>query len=405
MATTLAGATQDEVRRHNLGSLLRLLHVHGATSRADLTALTGLNRSTVGALTTELAEAGLVREQAPVGRGGAGRPSIVVRPETERVYVLALDVGVDHLIVARVGLGGEVLDRREVRQSRGEHRPTRILRLVEKLAPPVLAAAPPDAVCVGVGAGVCGVVRHTDGLVRFAPNLGWVDVPFGRLLVDLLGLDAPVVVGNDADLGALAEHARGAAEGARNLIYLSGEVGVGGGIVLDGRPMSGAGGYGGEVGHMVVNPKGSRCRCGARGCWETEVGEDALLLAAGRPDATVEEVLALAAAGDRKARSAVRHVGRWLGIGVANLVNLFNPEVVVFGGVLRQLFPATESQVRERVRAALTAPREQVRLVLPGLGADSILLGAAEIAFAPLLDDPLHALSRGSERLESATRA
>jgi predicted NBD/HSP70 family sugar kinase len=405
MATTLAGATQDEVRRHNLGSLLRLLHVHGATSRADLTALTGLNRSTVGALTTELAEAGLVVEQPPVGRGGAGRPSIVVRPKTERVYVLALDVGVDHLIVARVGLGGEVLDRREVRQSRGGHRPARILRLLDKLAPPILAAAPPDAVCVGVGAGVCGVVRHTDGLVRFAPNLGWVDVPFGRLLIDQLGLDAPVVVGNDADLGALAEHARGAAEGARNLIYLSGEVGVGGGIVLDGQPMSGAGGYGGEVGHMVVNPKGSRCRCGARGCWETEVGEDALLTAAGLPDATVEEVLALAAGGDRKARSAVRHVGRWLGIGVGNLVNLFNPEVVVFGGVLRQIFPVTESLVRERLRAALTAPREQVRLVLPGLGADSILLGAAEIAFAPLLDDPLHTLSRGSERLQSATRA
>jgi predicted NBD/HSP70 family sugar kinase len=258
---------------------------------------------------------------------------------------------------------------------------------------------------VGVGAGVSGVVRHVDGLVRFAPNLGWVDVPFGRLLVDRLGIDAPVVVGNDADLGALAEHARGRAEGARNLIYLSGEVGVGGGIVLDGRPMSGAGGYGGEVGHMVVNPKGSRCRCGARGCWETEVGEDALLTAAGRPDATVEEVLARAADGDRTARTAVRHVGRWLGVGVANLVNLFNPEVVVFGGVLRQLFPATEELVRARLRSALTAPREQVRLVLPGLGADSILLGAAESAFAPLLDDPLHALGRGNDRLESATRA
>ena len=101
---TLAGATQDEVRRHNLGSLLRLLHVNGAASRSDLTALTGLNRSTVGALTTELADAGLVREDTPVGRGGAGRPSIVVRPESQRVYVLALDVGVDHLVAARVGL-------------------------------------------------------------------------------------------------------------------------------------------------------------------------------------------------------------------------------------------------------------------------------------------------------------
>ena len=151
MANSLAGATQDEVRRHNLGNLLQLLHVHGATSRSDLTALTGLNRSTVGALTTELADAGLVSEQAPVGRGGAGRPSIMVRPQTQRVYVLALDVGVDHIIAARVGLGGEVLDRRELRQSRGDYQMSKILRHVEQLGRSVLAGASPDSVCVGIG--------------------------------------------------------------------------------------------------------------------------------------------------------------------------------------------------------------------------------------------------------------
>jgi len=401
VANNLAGATQDEVRRHNLGSLLHLVHVHGATSRSDLTALTGLNRSTVGALTTELADAGLVSEQAPVGRGGAGRPSIIVRPQTHRVYVLALDVGVDHIIAARVGLGGEVLDRRELRQSRGEYQTSKILRYVERLSASVLKGADPDSVCVGIGAGVCGVVSHADGLVRFAPNLGWVDVPFGAQIADLLSTTLPVAVGNDADLGAIAEHVRGAAKGSANVIFLSGEVGVGGGIILDGRPMTGAGGYGGEVGHMAVNPRGRLCRCGARGCWETEVGEEAALLAAGRPDATIEAVVALSAAGDRQAQAALRRVGGWLGIGVANLVNLFNPEVVVFGGVFRQLFPATEAQVRSALGTALAAPREQVRLALPQFGGDSTLVGAAEVAFAPLLDDPLGALAHGSVRLRA----
>jgi predicted NBD/HSP70 family sugar kinase len=401
VANSLAGATQDEVRRHNLGNLLQLLHVHGATSRSDLTALTGLNRSTVGALTTELAEAGLVSEQAPVGRGGAGRPSIMVRPQTQRVHVLALDVGVDHIIAARVGLGGEVLDRRELRQSRGDYQMPKILRHVEQLGRSVLAGAPSDSVCVGIGAGVCGVVSHADGLVRFAPNLGWVDVPFGAQIADRLSTSLPVVVGNDADLGAISEHVRGAAKGSDNVIYLSGEVGVGGGIILDGRAMSGAGGYGGEVGHMAVNPRGRLCRCGARGCWETEVGEEAALLAAGRPDSTIEAVIALAAAGDKQAKAGLRRVGGWLGIGVANLVNLFNPEVVVFGGVLRQLFPATESQVRAALGTALAAPREQVRLAVPALGADSTLLGAAESAFGPLLDDPLGALVHGAVRLRA----
>jgi len=405
MVTTLAGATQDEVRRHNLGSLLRLLHVNGATSRSDLTALTGLNRSTVGTLTTDLADAGLVHERAPVGRGGAGRPSIVVGPETERVYVLAMDVGVDHLIVARVGLGGEVLDRREVRQARGQHQTAKILRQVERLTRSVLAGAAPDSVCVGIGAGVCGVVRHSDGLVRFAPNLGWVDVPFGQQLAERLATSLPVTVGNDADLGAISEHVRGAAQGARNVIFLSGEVGVGGGIILDGRPMSGAGGYGGEVGHMVVNPRGRLCRCGARGCWETEVGEDAVLGAAGLPDGSIDDVLAAALAGDRQARAGLRRVGHWLGIGIANLVNVFNPEVVVFGGVLRQLLPATESFVRTELSLALAAPREQVRLALPELGGDATLLGAAELAFAPLLDDPMGTLARGADTVQRRTRA
>jgi predicted NBD/HSP70 family sugar kinase len=405
MANTLAGATQDEVRRHNLGVLLGLLHVHGSASRSELTALTGLNRSTVGALTSELADAGLVRESAPVGRGGAGRPSILVQPESERVYVLALDVGVDHLTAARVGLGGAVLDRREIRQVRGEYQIGRILRQAERLARAVLASAEPDSVCVGVGASVCGVVRHSDGLVRFAPNLGWVDVPFGHQLAGRLGTTLPVVVGNDADLGALAEHARGAAVGARNVIFLSGEVGVGGGIILDGQPMAGAGGYGGEVGHMAVNPRGRLCRCGARGCWETEVGEDAVLAAAGRPDGTIAEVVAAAAAGDRQARAGLRRVGRWMGVGIANLVNVFNPEVVVMGGVLREVYPATEDLVRAQLATALAAPREQVELALPRLGADATLLGAAEIAFRPLIDDPLGALARGAETLRGRTRA
>jgi predicted NBD/HSP70 family sugar kinase len=396
---TLAGATQDEVRRHNLGSLLRLLHVHGAASRSDLTALTGLNRSTVGVLTTELADAGLVREDTPVGRGGAGRPSIVVRPESQRVYVLALDVGVDHLIAARVGLGGQVLDRRDLLLPRRRHKPAKILADLDRLSRSLLAGAAPDSACVGVGVGVCGVVSREDGLVRFAPNLAWVDVPFGAQVADRLGTSLPVVVGNDADLGAVAEHVRGAARDTRNLIYLSGEVGVGGGIILDGQLMSGAGGYGGEVGHMVVHPKGKLCRCGARGCWETEVGEDAALAAAGIPGGTVADLMSVAAMGDRDAAIGLRKVGRWLGIGVANLVNIFNPEVVVFGGLLRQLYPITEPMVRTELARALAAPRQQVRLAVPALGGDSTLLGAAETAFAPLLDDPIGALGRGADRL------
>jgi predicted NBD/HSP70 family sugar kinase len=398
----LAGATQDEVRRHNLGHLLGLLHVEGAMSRSDLTARTGLNRSTVGGLTTELAEAGLVCETTPVGRG-VGRPSIVVEPEPEHAFVLAIDIGVDRIVVARVGLGGRLLDRRGVRQQRGGYRAPRMTRPLGRLVRAVLSGAAPGSVCVGVGVGVCGVVRHSDGLVRFAPNLGWVDVPLGELVSGLVPYGLPVLVANDADLGARAEHTRGAARGARSVVYLSGEVGVGGGILLEGGPLAGAGGYAGEVGHMVVNPRGRACRCGATGCWETEIGEEALVVASGLadadPSAGIADVLAAAEAGDARAKKVVGEAGDWLGVGISNLVNLFNPEVVVLGGILRELYPATRPQVQAALAHALQAPREQVRLALPLLGGDSILLGAAELAFGPLLDDPLGALAHGAALL------
>ena len=158
------------------------------------------------------------------------------------------------------------------------------------------------------------------------------------------------------------------------MIYLYGDVGVGAGIIAGGRRVTGHGGYGGEVGHMVVNPAGRPCGCGSRGCWETEIGEYALLQAAGRGDAIGPRRGARPSsrpprAGDASAQTAVRQVGDWLGFGVANLVNIFNPEVVIFGGTLRDVYLAAAAQVRSRLNAmALPAAREHVRLRTPQLG-------------------------------------
>ncbi|MCW2600276.1 MAG: family transcriptional regulator [Frankiales bacterium] len=390
------------MRRHNLASLLRLVHVRGATSRSDLAALTGLNRSTVKALTADLAQAGLVRESAPVGRGSAGRPSITVEPESELVYVLALDIGVEHLTAVRVGLGGVVLDRRELTQSPKDYDVRRTLRRLNKLTCALLADAPPKARCVGVGVGVCGVVSTDDGLVRFAPNLAWVDVPLRALLAEALRTSLRIELGNDGDLGARAEHLRGAASGLSDVVYISGEVGVGGGIILDGRPMRGYGGYGGEIGHMSIDPKGQGCRCGRRGCWETEVGDEAVLLATGAPTGmSLAQVLDAYAAGERWPRAGMRRVARSLSVGVVNLVNIFNPQLILFGGAVRLIYLAVEPLVQQALKEALSAPGEQVRLGLAGLGDDSIAIGAAELAFARLLDDPLGTLGRLPELLRA----
>lgn len=386
--------SQDAVRRHNLASLLRIVHVQGAMSRSDLATRTGLNRSTVKALTEDLVAAGLVRESVPVGRSGVGRPSLTVEPASVDVYVLALDIGVEHLTAVHVGLGGVVLDRREFRQTPGDYGVGPTLDRLQRMVKQLQRGLPSDAVCVGIGVGVCGVVSADDGVVRFAPNLGWVDVPLRERLHSKLRLHLPIELGNDGDLGAMAEHLRGAAVGYDDVIYISGEVGVGGGVILSGRPMRGTGGYGGEVGHMSIDPRGRTCRCGRRGCWETEIGDEAVLLATGAPaGATLDDVLAAYADGERWPQAGMRRVGRALGVGVTNLVNVFNPQLVLFGGVSRQLFTATEGLVREALQRALAAPGEQVQLAVAGLGDDAIALGAAELAFAPLLADPLGALS------------
>ncbi|MEV4476004.1 ROK family protein [Nonomuraea sp. NPDC049504] len=397
VTATAAGArTQEQLRQRNLSEVLRRVHKEGAVSRAALSRRMGLNRSTIMDLTAELAAAGLVREGVPGSRGRAGRPSIVVVPEQERLYGLAFDVAVDRLLAARVGLGGRVLDRREAVRTRAGVDLEDVVGVLAAFGRELVAEAAPGSVCVGVGASYCGLIRRADGTVRYGPHLGWVDQAFGAELAAGLGLGLPVEVGNEAHLGAVAEHVRGAGRDVDNLIYLHGDVGVGGGIIVGGKLLDGDGGYGCELGHMLVNPfDGRPCLCGSRGCLEAEAGEEALLGYAGRTGELVgregiRTVVALAATGDARARHALDRVGDWLGVGIVNLINLFNPALVVFGGMLRDVYPGAAPRVRTRVDAhVLPVSRERVRLAVTALGDDTTLAGAAELAFAGLLDNPL----------------
>jgi predicted NBD/HSP70 family sugar kinase len=381
--------------RSSPGTLLRLVHLEGPLSRAALAARMGVNRSTILALTAELTEAGLITEERPRGATKAGRPSLLVRPRTGRVFVLAFDVAVDRLVAARVGLGGEILDRRDAPRPRAGVDLETVVGTLAGFGRELVAAAPAGAVCVGAGASYCGMIRPDDGTVRYGPELGWVDQAFGAELERALRLGRPVTVGNEAHLGALAEFERGAGIGSPNLIYLHGDVGVGGGILVGGELLGGDGGYGCEVGHMLVNPYAGRpCLCGSRGCLEAETGERALLAAAGRAGeagrGAVRSVLIDAASGEPRARKALAEIGDWLGIGVANLINLFNPGVVIFGGTLREVYAAAAGPVSNRIaRHVLPVSRERTRLRVAALADDATLLGAAELAFADLLSDPL----------------
>ena len=402
------GQRSETVHRANLSAIVRGLHDAGPMSRSELVSATGLTRTSIRGLVVELAGGGLVQEAPAVRHGTPGRPSPVVRIARDAAAVLAVEVLVDSLAVAMVALDGRIVGMERVPLPRGDRSVEMVVGHIARLADVLRTRTSADI--AGVGVAVAGVVRRRDGLVAMAPNLGWVDAPLGDRLAGALGVDVPIVVANDADLGALAEHLRGAGVGVEDLVYISGEVGVGGGAIVAGRPLDGFAGYGGEIGHLPVNPGGSPCRCGSIGCWETEVGEGALLSLAGlSPDAGregVDTVLRQAEAGDQVSIAALEHVARWLAVGLAGLVNILNPQLIVLGSMHGRIYPVIRATVEAGLSArALPAPRAVVRIVPATLGADAPLIGAAELALEPILADPAGFLARSvpRQRLGSAS--
>ncbi|SES30855.1 ROK family transcriptional regulator [Actinokineospora terrae] len=387
-STPTAGARPDEVRRHNRTALLRRLHVVGPCTRAALATELGLNRSTIKALVDGLAESGVVEERVPRARSGAGRPSLLVLPQPLAAVVLAVDIRVEQVAIALVGLGGQLLGRDSwnLRGRAGE--PAEIItRIIESTR---LLTEELGVQVVGAGVSVPGVVRRGDGYVHEAPNLKWTDVPLGDRLTGAFGV--PVRVANDAEIAALAEHLRGAARGSLDAVYVSADIGVGGGVISDGTTLRGTAGYVGELGHIVVNPDGRACYCGSHGCWETEVGELALCRALDLPEHSprgivVAELRALSTDPDRVA-ATLGDFTRWLTLGLITIVNVFGPELVVLGDLFTALPPALVTDVAAAIaeRSLVSRAIGGTRVVTSTMGADVKLIGAAELAFEPVLD-------------------
>ena len=230
---------------------------------------------------------------------------------------------------------------------------------------------------------------------------------FGSIVLAALSLDVPIALGNDADLGALAEHERGAAVGVGDLVYLSGNVGVGAGVITGGRRLEGAGGYAGEVGHLDHDPRGLACHCGSRGCWETEVGAPAIAEALRCP---ADQVARLGDVLDDYEPSRPREL-RPIGDGArpragSSRQHLQPAAWSILGGYFRRSSRCAGAEVNAGLaERALPAPARVGPLTLPGLGDDSVLLGAAEMAFEPLFVDPVASLGRGRRPTRSARLA
>lgn len=386
---------QASLRAHNLAIVLRhVAHSLRPVSRAAVATATGLTRATVSTLVDELIAGRLLTEVGPAPRSGAGRPAAGLRLSRDGPAGLGLEINVDYLATCVVDLAGEV---RQHAVSAGDQRsrpPVEVLAEIAALASTAVRAATSAGLTVaGAALAVPGLVAD-DCVVRLAPNLGWRDVDVRSALHDrppLRGL--PLSVENEANLAALGElHAAGGA-GSANFVYLSGEIGVGAGIVVDGQLFRGARGWSGEVGHTTIDPEGPHCRCGSRGCLERYANQEAIANAAGLADDgagdTATRLAERARAGDAATLRALRDAGAALGLAAAGVVNLLDVDTVVLGGIYAPLEPWLRGPVaRELAERVITAGWAPVTVRRSALGTRATVVGAAGSVVRAVRDAP-----------------
>lgn len=382
-----------DVRATNLAVVLRYVRGHAPCSRADIAAATGLNKATVSSLVTDLLERRLVRETG-LTENRIGRPATMLVMDGTSYAAVGMEVNADYLTAVALDLSGERLLSWRRSFAGMQASPGKAIASIAALARRAMGRVATEGRRVlGLTIGVPGLVDR-DGVVRVAPNLGWRDVDLrGRLAAALGDTGFEVRVDNDANLAAVAEYRWGSCAGAPNLAYLTGEIGVGAGIITDGQPLRGARGFTGEIGHIQLDPAGAECGCGRRGCLEALAGVAGLLRRANPElfadalptdwEPEIQEVARRARAQDKVALDALAEVGGWLGHGAAVLANLVNPEVIILGGyfvpLAEWLLPAAQEQLAER---ALAPDAGGARLVVSEFGHDAAATGGAAMLLA-----------------------
>jgi glucokinase-like ROK family protein len=391
---------QGLLRQINLLAILHHLRESAPLSRVALAEMTGLNKATVSSLVNELIQRQFVREIGLIESSRAGRRAMQLILNPQAGSIISAEIGPDLISVVSANFAPEIVWRHQetINPTMGQHA---IFEHAVVLLQQAMEAG--RRVCrsiLGVAVGVHGLVDDATGTLLFAPNLGWRDVPLRSMLA--AALQCPVFVDNEANLAALAEHYFGAARGFRDVLYISGAgIGLGGGIIHDGQIWRGASGIAGELGHMTMDCDGEPCNCGNRGCWETQVSQAALFRLVRRAidggrrsvlssvDAqhlTLPMVVEAARAADSVALDALNTIGHYLGIGMASLVNVLNPELVVFGGVLSLawefLLPAVNDEMRHR---ALRWNQEITHVVPARHGFDACVMGGVAAVYQAVL--------------------
>lgn len=397
---------QAFLREANLSAVLRLIQAQAPTSRAQLAVSTGLNKSTVSSLVEDLLERGLVYETG-VNSAGTGRPATLLAMNPQAGHVIGVELGVDFVSVGIANFQGQL-----VWQKKEEADPFQAQDLVIEQTLRIVK----EAVSVGrrrgyrflgLGCATPGTVDLQEGVLIFAPNLHWKNVPFRKIFSESVKLK--IMVENDANAATIAERLFGGARFIKDFLFVFAGVGIGGGLFLNGHLYRGRNGYAGEIGHSPIMSESARtvCHCGNRGCWETfanqysiiqrvqarlEVKRDSIipkLMAEQRSALTIPLIKQAADAGDLEAIESFAEAGRAMGQGFAGLINIFNPEKIILGGPLSLAGDYLLPAIREVIpHHTLPEIDQQAEVILSSFGQDASLIGAIAIVVDDVLSHP-----------------
>ena len=366
---------QDLIRRQNRAIIINLLRLNGPLSRTEAAERTGLAPSCLTRLVRDLLDEGVVEEIGKSGSNG-GRPAVLVALNAKYARTIGVKVEFSRILAASVDMGGAIVERAELAFDHAPL-PSEAIDGIVELANRLRAGT-----TLGVGVSISGFVDPITGADLYSPILGWEKVPLRDPLAARLSL--PVWVENDVNALALAERWYGAGREFRHFVCITVGEGIGAGVVIDGEIYRGAFGGAGELGHITIDPDGPVCRCQERGCLEVYASDRFLLEEAARWGySTIAEMATAARDGETGGREAFARMGKFLGFGTKNLVNLLNPEAIILGGERMEESDLFLSALEEEVRRhSFPAEAEKLHILPAELGADGFLIGPATLVAA-----------------------
>lgn len=385
------------LRAINRSQVLNTIRTHGPISRADIARVTGLSQATVTTITAELINEGLILEKQ-TGNSTGGRPPILLDLNPESLYVVGLKLTEHYISAALTNIRADVITNLTIPASGETHSVEWVVDFVEEAVERSLTAAGVGrGQLAGVGIGMAGVIDSVTGECRYSPFFQWQDVPFRQLVEERLRV--PVYVDNDVNTLTMAEQWFGHGRDVDDFLVITIGRGIGMGIVVNGQFYRGAGGGAGELGHTVIDPEGPLCDCGKHGCLETYVSDGALVRQARDAlqgeELTIEEMVARASDGEPALQAIFKRAGHVLGVGVANMVNIFDPaRIIITGEGTRAGALLFDPMLESIERHTFNGLAEDVEIVIQEWGDEAWARGAASLVLRELYKSPIHKVSR-----------